>query len=229
MYDAVVFDNDGVLTRITEEETATAAVRRAFADLGVTDPRPADCASMVAGLTPAEVSDLGERYGVAPADLVERRDARLAEAQKAAAREGGKPLYDDAREALAVDAATGVVSSNQHETVAFLLDHYDLPVDTFYGREPTVESLRLKKPNTHYIDRALDDLGTREALYVGDSPHDVAAAHEAGIDAAFVRREHRADAVLPERPAYEVPDLRTLVEELGDRTGPAGAAADGRS
>ena len=54
----------------------------------------------------------------------------------------------------------------------------------------TVESLERKKPNTHYVERALSDLDADAALYVGDSESDVVAADRAGLDSAFVRRPH---------------------------------------
>ncbi|MEF8853039.1 MAG: hypothetical protein V5A28_11590 [Haloarculaceae archaeon] len=37
-YDAVVFDNDGVLVELTPMDELRAAVRDAFADVGVEDP-----------------------------------------------------------------------------------------------------------------------------------------------------------------------------------------------
>lgn len=74
----------------------------------------------------------------------------------------------------------------------------------------TVESLRRKKPEPYYLDRALDELGAETALYVGDSEHDVVAAHEAGIEAAFLRREHNATASLSVTPEYELAGLGAL-------------------
>jgi hypothetical protein len=90
-----------------------------------------------------------------------------------------------------------------------LLDFFDLrpSFDTYYGREKTVESLSLKKPNPHYLERALSDLEAETALYVGDSESDVAAAHRAGVDSAFVRRPHCREVELTASPTHDVDDL----------------------
>jgi|GEM_PF-2508059 len=59
----------------------------------------------------------------------------------------------------------------------------------------------------YHNDRALDDLGAESALFVGDSESDVVAAHRAGLDSAFIRRSHCADATLSTAPDYEVENL----------------------
>jgi HAD superfamily hydrolase (TIGR01549 family) len=111
-----------------------------------------------------------------------------------------------------LDVARGIVSSNQQETVDFLLDHFEVSglFDTAYGREDTIESLDLRKPNSHYIDRALSDLDADSALFVGDNESDVKAAHNAGIDSAFIRRPHRTDWDLDVWPTWEIDALDDL-------------------
>jgi HAD superfamily hydrolase (TIGR01549 family) len=111
-----------------------------------------------------------------------------------------------------LDVARGIVSSNQQETVDFLLDHFEVSglFDTAYGREDTIESLDLRKPNSHYIDRALSDLDADSALFVGDNESDVKAAHNAGIDSAFIRRPHRTDWDLDVWPTWEIDGLDDL-------------------
>ena len=55
------------------------------------------------------------------------------------------------------------------------------------------------------------DLDVAEPLYVGDSESDVLAGHRAGLDVAFLRRDHNADATLGPTPRYEVGGLADLV------------------
>jgi HAD superfamily hydrolase (TIGR01549 family) len=131
---------------------------------------------------------------------------------------GRKRPYDEVREAVgSLDARVGLVSNNQHHTVGYALDRFDLGdlFETAYGRDHTVDALRRRKPDPHYVDRALSDLGTRDALYVGDSGVDIEAAARTGVDSAFVRRGHRRDYRLPVDPDYEVADLTELVDVLG--------------
>jgi phosphoglycolate phosphatase-like HAD superfamily hydrolase len=113
----------------------------------------------------------------------------------------------------------GIVSNNQHATVETIVDHYELDdhFDVVYGRQPTIEDVANKKPEPHYLEKALGDLGVEEAIYVGDSVKDVEVARRVGIDAAFVRRSHNEAIELPHDPALEVPDLEALVTAVLDR------------
>ena len=78
----------------------------------------------------------------------------------------------------------------------------------------TVESLERKKPNTHYIERALSDLSAESVLYVGDSGSDVLAAHRASPDSAFVRRPHAREVDLPVAPTHGVETLHEVAALL---------------
>jgi phosphoglycolate phosphatase-like HAD superfamily hydrolase len=215
-YDAVVFDNDGVLVELTPMDVLRDAVRAAFADVGVADP--ADRFVELA----ADHEDLDGLAGIESAYDVgleafwRARERRAIEHQRVLIHGDGKPAYDDLHRITELDAALGVVSNNQHATVERIVVEYGLheAVETVYGRTPTVDGARRCKPDTYYLDAALEDIGTRNALYVGDSEKDVVVAQRAGIDSAFLRRPHRADLTLSVDPTYECPSLAVLVDEL---------------
>jgi phosphoglycolate phosphatase-like HAD superfamily hydrolase len=212
VYDAVIFDNDGVLVELADRTVLRGAAARTFAELGV-DPREEHVDEIVVGVTEETLYDLCATYDLDPETFWATRDRLISEAQRDLLRDGKTGLYDDFDAVHAVDAPLGIVSSNQQATVDFMLDHFgtrELFV-TAYGRPPTVESLGLKKPNAHYVERALADVGVEEALFVGDSASDVEAAHRAGLDSAFVRRPHRAGATLDVTPTYELRGLRDLL------------------
>jgi HAD superfamily hydrolase (TIGR01549 family) len=208
-YDAVLYDNDGVLVEPPALDTQRAAVRDAFRAVGVDDPDPAAVDELTAGVTVDALRTNGERYGVDPEALWLARERHDERSQIAAFRDGRRDHYDDVASVLDHRRPSGVVSNNHHNTVAFLLEHFGWTgtFETYYGREMSVESLQRKKPNTHYLERALGDLGTDSALYVGDSGSDVLAAHRAGLDSAFVRRQHARDVELPVEPTHEVETL----------------------
>lgn len=210
MYDAVLFDNDGVLTKLTSLDTVSRAIETTFAEFGVTDPDPSDVESLY-GVTVGDVERICAKYGMDPAAFWRRRDRNVALAQQAEIRAGQKPLYDDVEVLDDLEQRIGIVSNNQATTVDHIVQYYGLPGgDVCYGRPPTLDGIRRKKPNPYYLRRALEDLGTDDALYVGDSGKDVVAARRAGIDSAFVRREHRRDLELPDEPTHEVTDLYEL-------------------
>lgn len=213
-YDAVLFDHDGVLVTLTSDTTHLTGAREAFAHVGVDDPDPAHVEALSIGVTVPELTDTCGEYGVDPAAFWRARDELVSAAQRTEIERGEKRLYDDVDALADLQAPLGVVSSNQRRTVEFSLEHFGLAdrFETVQARDPTVESLRRKKPNTHYVDRALEALDATDALFVGDSESDVEAAAEAGIDAAFLRRSHTADATLSVTPDYEVEDLRAVVD-----------------
>ncbi|ACV47903.1 MULTISPECIES: HAD family hydrolase [Halomicrobium] len=216
-YDAVVFDNDGVLIEPTDRGRLARAVSDTFAEFDVTVDEARAREMVAAGAVPD--GDFEREYGIDPARFWERREAIASEYQRQAIRSGEKALYDDSDAVTALPHRTGLVSNNQHATIEFILDHHDLGrhFETAYGRVPTIEGARRRKPDPSYIEAALDDLGTRSALYVGDSEKDVVAAQRAGIDSAFLRRDHRADLDLSATPTYEVADLYELADRLGVR------------
>ncbi len=216
-YDAILFDNDGVLVEPPSRETLREAARTAFEAVGVDDADERHVEDVMYGVTPELLGRVCDHYGLDRAAFWEARDRRAAAAQRTEFREGERDRYDDVAALADLDHDFGVVSSNQHLTIEFVVEFFGFEelFDTYYGRELTVESVRRKKPNPHYLERALADLDTESALFVGDSESDVEAADRAGLDSAFVRRSHRADLELSVDPTYEVEDLWGVAEIAG--------------
>jgi HAD superfamily hydrolase (TIGR01549 family) len=218
-YDAVLFDNDGVLVEPPDSATQAAAARRAYASLDVHDPPTDHVEEIIAGATPERLAEIGEFHGVDPHDLWAARERHDEESQLSAFRAGERTVYDDVAPTLAdLPVPAGVVSNNHHGVVEFVLDHFDLGahVDVYHGRERGVENLRRKKPDPHYVERALAAFEADSALMVGDRGSDVRAAHAAGIDSALLRRPDAARVEAPADPTHEV---RSLTELPGLLTG----------
>lgn len=214
-YDAVVFDNDGILVEPTDRADIRPGIRRAFERCGVPEPADED----VERLFDVEVDDVravAEAYDLDPHELWAARDESVSDVQVSLLREGRKPLYADVAAIPSLPAPRGVVSNNQHATVEAIVQYHGIEdwFDVVHGRRPTLADVERKKPNPYYLELALEALDASDALFVGDSPKDLEAARRAGIDAAFVRRSHRADVEVPFDPAFEVPDLDALAERL---------------
>ena len=214
-YDAVVFDNDGVLVEPTDWDVIREAIREAFGEVGVDDPAEEHVEQLI-GVTVDDVHAVADAYDLDPEALWYARDTAGSAHQSELIRNGGKNLFSDAEALWELSAPRGIVSNNQHATVETIVDHYELRdrFDVVYGRQPTVEDIGRKKPDPYYLDRALTDLGAEDALYVGDTAKDVAVARRVGIDAALVRREHNAHVEPATEPEFEVPDLASLVDEI---------------
>ncbi|SFC24842.1 haloacid dehalogenase superfamily, subfamily IA, variant 1 with third motif having Dx(3-4)D or Dx(3-4)E [Halobiforma haloterrestris] len=213
-YDAVLFDNDGVLVDPPPVETQIRAARAAFESVGVDDPAREHVTGVVSGVTVDFLHEICATYDLDPETFWSARERHDERSQLDEFRDGTRNRYDDVDAVTDLEVPCGVVSNNHHSTVEFVLDHFGLAgaFDTYYGREMTIESLELKKPNTHYLERGLADLGVgaESALYVGDSESDVIAAERAGLESVFVRRSHCRDVDLEVTPTYEVEDLHEV-------------------
>lgn len=222
-YDAVVFDSDGVLVEPTAPETLRGAIRRAFAEHGVTDP-PDETVDRLFGTTPADLRAICDAHDISDVAAFWRaRDRHSSAAQRAAIRGGEKALYDDVHSVLALSVPRAVVSNNQQATVSFLVEHAGLAdrFDPVIGRAPTLTELEHKKPSPHNLERAFDALGAEQPLYVGDSNVDLGAAAAAGVDSAFIRRDHRADYELEHEPTHELESLTELAGLVPSDPAPA--------
>jgi HAD superfamily hydrolase (TIGR01549 family) len=217
-YDAILFDNDGVLVETTDYDWLVEAIATSLEPFdGQADE---EFIRETIGSDPIPFDRMASRFGVDPEAWWPEREASVAAIQAEAIRDGRKCLYDDVDAITDLPQPLGIVSNNQHETIEFILDHYDLR-DHFachYGREPTMDGARRKKPDPYYIEQALRDLGTDNALYVGDRESDIIAASRAGIDSVFLRRPHRAELTLDVDPTYEYPDLRSFVDSFTGHT-----------
>ncbi|MFW5919247.1 MAG: HAD family hydrolase [Halanaeroarchaeum sp.] len=219
-YDAVLFDNDGVLVHLTELSVLRRAVKDAFDEMGIADPAEEHVEALTIGVTPETLDGVSSTYDFDPETVWRHRDEFATKAQQRAVETGEKPLYEDFEAILDLPVPRGIVSSNQHPTVEHILEYNEVDdhFETYYGREMSVNGLRRKKPETYYLDRAIDDLGAENPVYVGDSESDVVAAHNAGMDSVFVRREHRRNFDLSVDPTAEVESLAELPTVLnGDR------------
>lgn len=213
-YDAVLFDSDGILVEPPAYDVQAAATRDAFREVCEREVACEHVDEIVHGVTVNGLHEICRRYELEPEILWEARERCDEESQFEDFEAGSRDRYDDVDAIVELPQPRGVVSNNHHSTIEFVLDFFDLEslFDTYYGREKTVDSLRLKKPNTHYLERALADLEGESALYVGDSESDVIAARRAGMDSAFVRRPHCRNVDLSAEPTYDVADLREVVE-----------------
>lgn len=212
-YEAVIFDSDGVLVEPTDQELYADALRTAFEDHGVFDPNETHLEEL-RSVTPDVLDRICGAYDLEIGAFWRSRDRCASETQCSAITDGRKPAYDDLNAIFEIDRPCAIVSNNQHRTIEAVVETHGLKgtVVSWYGRQPTLEDIDRKKPNPYYVERALSDVGTQNALFVGDSNADLLAAERAGIDAAFIDRPHRADYELVTEPEYWITGLDDVVE-----------------
>lgn len=161
-----------------------------------------------------------ERIGVDPAELFRAREERSAKRSVERLAAGSRRLCPDvdAIGELAERVSVGLVSNNYHPTVEFVVDHFRLTAfDVVRGRDLGPDGYRRRKPDPHYLNETLDALGASDGLYVGDRATDVIAAERAGLDSAFVRRDHNAGLDLNVEPTVEVGSLEELLPLVDGR------------
>ncbi|MDY6770670.1 MAG: HAD family hydrolase [Candidatus Nanohaloarchaea archaeon] len=216
-YDSVIFDNDGVLLDIYNgPDRFDEEIKQLLAGFGVLDPDEDDVETLTRIGNPEDQREVCEKYGIDFAEFWRRRERRSLEYQQEMIEEGKRQLYTDfnAVELLYENLPLAVVSNNQRDFVSFILQRFrvDYLFETVYGREPDWRSLQRLKPDAHYIQQAMEDLGVSDPLYVGDSGVDVEAAQNAGIDVAFIRRPHRDGYELYHEPTHKIASLHDLLD-----------------
>lgn len=215
-YDGLLLDHDGVIVTLGDHTVLSDAAHGALRDVGIVDPAPDAIDTLSIAVTERELAAISDRYGVDPDALWCARDDRVRDVLFDETTAGRKAPYDDVAVLADLTYPTGIVSNNQTRIVEFVLDHYGLDhhFGTVHAREPDRASLARKKPRPTYLEAAMADLTVENPLYVGDSESDVEAGHRAGLDVAFLRRDHNADRTLDHDPTYDVGGLDAVVDIL---------------
>ena len=214
-YEAVLFDMDGVV--LEGRGTDPAVHSRALDD--VLDDRDLTVPLTLRESLERDAYDDAFRaacaeLGVDPRTLFRAREERSAKRAVERLAAGARCLHRDVAvlDALADRTTLGLVSNNYQSTVEFVVDHFRLDAFAFVrGRDPGPDGFRRRKPDPYYLKEALDALGTTDGIYVGDRATDVIAAERAGVDSAFLRRDHNAARDLDAEPTVEIESLRDLL------------------
>lgn len=216
-YEAVLFDNDGVLIERHRTGTIQQQIRELLADHGA-EPDEDQLHALTWATGRRAIERTCQQLGVDPEGFWSQRERTCSRVQQEAIRAGDKDLYPDidAVHELAEERPLGIVSNNQQETIDFIIDYFEMQETfaTHYGREPGLKGVSRKKPAPYYLRLAQQDIGAspEDVLFIGDSTSDIEAAHNAGMDAAFIRRPHREGYDVREPPEHEINGLRALLE-----------------
>ena len=214
-YDGLILDYDGVVVNVVDRDTRVQAccrlALREFREHGIV-PNRESIAKLAHSVSTEEVQSLSTHLDTTPETLWRCRDDILFSVMTDAARRGEKKPYPDTAALFELDVPLGIASNNQRRVVEFIVEEYGIAerFGTIHAREPVLESLKLKKPSPTLLERAQADLGVSNPLFVGDKQKDVIAARRAGMDVAYIRREHNGDRPLEYEPTYEV----TTLEEV---------------
>ncbi len=216
MYDAVVFDMDGVLVEPTSYDAARRAIDRAFDEFGV-EATEEDFDAMF-DVDQDTVEELCRRHGLDTREFWRVRETEINEAQTREFEDGGKNPYPDVDVVHRLDGhRLAVVSNNQQPTVEHVVEGlgFRSRFEDVRARGPKVEDLQRKKPSPHLLKQTLDTIDAASALYVGDREKDIVAASRAGVHSALVRRSHNSDLEPEKQPTYDLEGLEDLLDVVG--------------
>ena len=116
----------------------------------------------------------------------------------------------------------GIVTSKSNEMMNRALDLTGIA--PYMATKIGCDSCAIHKPDPFPVRMALDELGyeASEAIFVGDSPHDINAGNSAGvISIAALWGPFRRDQLDPANPAHylaDIAELPALVERIQNRS-----------
>lgn len=106
----------------------------------------------------------------------------------------------------------GIVTSKAKHTLYRGLDLYNLR--PYFDAIVALEDTEYHKPRPEPVLHCLRLLQVEpeQALYVGDSPHDIKSAHAAGVKAVAVRWSYLSwESILAENPEYTIDSMEELL------------------
>lgn len=213
-YDAVIFDFDGVLLNADKNgfKWANEARLEKARELGYSNGLEELRALFEAEKSAEKMKAYLDRYDIEMEDLkawekyIEQRKVELVE-------NGGLELYPgtwDLLEELEVPKA--LVSNAYGEATDEIVRDLGLDEHFEFWKAPSLDDIEAyveqMKPHPDMLLEAMDSMGEKNAVMVGDSLSDVEAAKNAGIDSIYINR----DGEESEKATYNVKSLEQIAE-----------------
>ena len=205
-YDSVLLDWDGSLARTLD--VWLVACREVLQSHGHDVTDRAIGASF--GAFPAFLSSLGVQNPEVGMETASRIAMEGLEAVE---------LYLEASDLLEYlsekDKKMALITSSSREQINPIIKHHNL--GRFFLSIVTGDEVTYRKPHPEPLLKAMEDIQaqTSSTIIIGDSSHDILAAHEIGIDSAlFFPEDHHKyydrEKLLETNPTYIIADLKDL-------------------
>ena len=209
-YDAYLFDWDGTIARTLEMWLEV--MRTIFTQFGKADITDDEIVQSF-----GNVKQKAFEYGIRTEDFEDfdrlLGDLSHAKVPYAAVYDGALDVLETLRNQR---KKLALITTDWRRNVNVKLAHNNL--NSSFDVVITGDEVSTHKPSPEGINRALAELGVHheKAVMIGDSPHDVGAAKNAGIDSIlFYPPSHELFYKLStfdgDRPTYIVSDLRDIV------------------
>lgn len=215
-YDAVIFDFDGVLMDsgfdgfqwALEERRNTVEENNWDISLdkleqGIFQPHHTE-----------DIKHRMEEDGVNWNQLREMEKA-VAERKVEMASSGDIKVFKDAEQVLEdINLPIAVVSNAYKNYLEILLSELGIKDQVTFWNAPSLENIReyrnRMKPEPMMVEEALEELGAKNAIMVGDQIEDILAARKAGIDSVYIDRSGDTES----KADYSIRSLKELPKIL---------------
>ena len=122
-----------------------------------------------------------------------KMEKAVAERKVEMASTGEIKIFEDAEVILEeLNCPKAVVSNAYRDYLEILLKELNIKSHMDYWTAPSLENIRnyrdRMKPEPEMVEEALKNLGTQNAIMIGDQTTDVLAARKAGIDSIYIDR-----------------------------------------
>lgn len=213
-YDAVIFDFDGVLMDSGFDGFQWALEERR--KVAETNGWDIELDRLEQGIfEPDHSEDLKEVMDQEKVSWTQLKKMEEAVAQRKVemAASGEIKIFEDVEKILqALDCPMAVVSNAYMNYLKILLQELGIRDYIDYWKAPSLENIReyreKMKPEPEMIEEALAELGTENAVMVGDQFTDILAAQKAGIDSVYINRSGETEP----QADYSIKNLDQLEE-----------------
>ena len=213
-FDAVIFDNDGTLLDSSYNDyrwVQKAKIRKAE-ELGFS-LTPEEAKNYIFNDSIRKTRSFMEKNDMAWSDL--RAIVRnVSERKKQLMSEGKIRPFNSAEKLLQqLSIPKAMVSNASKDSTERSLNEFNLRHKFESVHAPGLDDMkkraRIRKPSPNMLEEAMEQLGARNVLMVGDSDADILAAENTGIKSALIkRREIEAE---PDYTIESLPELKQIL------------------
>ncbi|WP_414837251.1 HAD family hydrolase [Candidatus Nanosalina sp. VS9-1] len=212
-YDAVIFDFDGVLIDSGFDGFEWALKeRKKLAEVNGWDIDFETVGQGVFQPQDVELEKILEKEGLSWEQL-KLLEKAVAERKVEMASTGELEIFNDAEIILeGLDCQMAIVSNAYNDYLAGIMEGLEIKDYMDFWIAPRIENIRSyrerMKPEPEMVEEALEELGTRNAIMIGDQIEDIMAARKAGIDSIYIDRNGDTE----EKADHSVESLKQALE-----------------